>query len=248
MSTGTPLTVGEIVGATLNVPLPQNNDSTFENVIQALQVGKFKTTSTYTAEFSKYVNDLLSKLTFSGQGFAFGILTTKLAAQFLRGMEFVDPALNPQTMDKDPSQIFTNTNLEQISSDFNYILGLVLGKLNMDSSRYECNFEIHLSKKISDVHSLDHLLMPESKTFFDKATNFKLNGIHTSMVEKLFEVEVLSKYQIYEAHETHDKGSYNANAKFYFNHSGPINFYELIYQSIHRLNDLTVRIVGDIDE
>ena len=214
----------------------------------SLRAGKFKTTSAYTAEFSKSVDALFSKLTFSGQGFAFGILPSKLAAQFLRGMEFVDPNLNLQMIDKDPSHIFTNTNLELASSDFNYILGLVLGKLNMDDSSYECNFEIRLSKKISAVHSLNHLLMSESKTFFDKATNFKLNGVHTSMIEKLFAVEVLSAYQIYETHETDDNNSYIANAKFKFKHSGPIDFYDLVSQSIHRLNDLTVRIVGDIDE
>lgn len=231
MSSSVLFTVNDIVGVTLSIPLPYGKDNTLESVVKTLQAGKFKTTSAYTADFSNSVGDLFAKLTFRGKGFAFGLLRTKLAAQFLRGLEFAD-LLDSGTMKGDPSEVFANKNLEQISSDFNYILGLVLGKLNIDNSSYECNFEIHLSKEVPATRNLNHLLTRDSKTLFGKATDIKLNGINISMAEKLFENKVQSKYHILGTQNRVDhKSSYNVNATFKIKHSGPIDFHKLVNES-----------------
>ena len=249
MSSSALFTINEIVGATLSISLPSGRDGRLESIVQALQAGKFKTTSAYAADLSNSMEDLFTKLTFHGKGFAFGLLRTKLAAQFLDGLEFVDPNRNPETLNVDPSKVFAHENLEQASSDFNYILGLVLGKLNADNNRCECIFEIQLSKEVSATRNLNHLLTMECKPLFGNATDLKLRGIDISMTERLFGSESLSGYHILGTqNKTGDKGSYDANATFKIKHVGPIDFHDFVNESILRLNNLATNIMVDLDE
>ena len=250
MSSNVQLTTNEIVGASLSIPLQYDKRNTFESIVRTLQAGKFKTTSTYTATLSDSMDDMVSKLTFHGKGFAFGLLRTRLAAQFLRGFEFLDldPYAEPQNKES-ASKVFTNENLEQVSSDFNYILGLVFGKLNINNSIYECIFEIRLSKEVPITRNLNHLLAMESKALFSNGTDIELRGINIDMTENLFEGNVLSKYSILGTQNDSDgKSTYDTRVIFKIKRFGPINFYDLVNESIQRLNSLTINITGGLHE
>ena len=250
MSSNVQFTINEIVGATLSIPLQYDKHNAFESMVRTLQAGKFKTTSTYTATFSDSMDDMISKLTFHGKGFAFGLLRTRLAAQFLRGFEFLDIDSYIESQNKESaSKVFTNENLERVSSDFNYILGLVFGKLNISNSIYECNFEIRLSKEVSITRNLNHLLAIESKALFSNGTDINLRGINIDMTENLFEGNVLSKYSILGTqNESDGKSTYDTRATFKIKRFGPINFHELVNESIRRLNRLTINITEGLHE
>lgn len=244
------LTINEIVGATLSIPLQYDKYNTFESIVRTLQAGKFKTTSAYTAALSDSMDDMFSKLTFHGKGFAFGLLKTRFAAQFLRGFEFLDPDLYPEKTNKESaSKVFADKNLELVSSDFNYILGLVFGGLNIDNNIYECNFEIRLSKEVSTTCNLNNLLSIESKGLFGKDTDLKLRGIDIDVTENIFDSNVLAKYSILGTqNESNDKSTYDASATFKIKRFGPINLHELVNESVQRLNSITRNITEGLHE
>ena len=137
----------DIQGAALNASLPLQDDNLLENLVQTLCTKKFATTKAYTADWSNTMDNVVSKLTFMGTGFAFGLVKTKLIAQFLDHVEFVHPDLDPHNKRADSTEVLSDENLKMMSVDFNYILGLILGKINADNNNLEFIFKIQLSKK-----------------------------------------------------------------------------------------------------
>lgn len=250
MNTSAMFTINEIVGVSTRIPLPNNENDTFENVANTLQIGKFRATTTHKADFINSVDTVFARLTFAGQGFSFGLSKKKFSAQFLRGFEFIDPGLDMHTIkNQDPSELFATENLERISTDFNYILGLILGKLNFDKDNYDFTFAIKMSKKIPTTQSLNHLLTPKAKMIFGKNTNLKLNGINIEISEKLFDAEVQSGYNIHGLQDKYQStNSYDVDAEFTFKHFGPVDFSKLINESIIRLNSLTMSIMEGADD
>lgn len=234
-------TRSNVTGATASVPLPLDSSNILNHVVQSLQSVKFQTTTAYKANFSDTMDELFSKITFAGTGFAFALLKSKLSAQFLRGLEFVDPSLDTRSLlNNDPAKIFTDENLKHMSLDFNYILGLILGKLNLNKNSYKFNFQLTLSKTVPVECSLNHLAVPGFATTFGNVKNVKLNGISLSMVENLFDVDVQSNYHLDGALDPHNKEqSYDAIATFEFTNFGSVDFSKLFTESIERLNDVT---------
>lgn len=250
MKTSAMFTINEIVGISASIPLPNNESDTLENVANALQIGKFRATTTHKADFINAMDTIFSRLTFAGKGFSFGLLKKRFSAQFLRGFGFADPGLDIQIYkNQDPSELFAAENLERISTDFNYILGLIHGMLNFGKNGYEFVFEIQMSKEIPFTQNLNHLLKPEAKIIFGENANLKLNGINIKINEKLFDTEVQSDYDIRGLQDKDlDKKSYAVDAEFTFKHFGPVDFSKLINESIIRLNNLAMSIMEDSDE
>ena len=233
-----------VTSITANVPLALNENSTLEHVVQSLQTAKFQVTTVYKADLSDTVNKLLSKITFAGPGFAFALLKSKLAAQFLGGIEFVDPNLDAPYVDSDPEKVLADEKLRRMSLDFNYILGLVLGNLNLDEDSYEFNFQIGLSKTVPDVNAFNHLVIPNFKTIFGGVKNVKLTGIAISMSENLFDTDVQSDYRLDGFLDLHSKKqTYNVNTKFKFRNFGSVDFSTLVSETIDRINDITGIVV-----
>ena len=242
-------TVDEIVGTSSSIPVPLDENSTLGNIVQSLHPGNFKTTKSYKAHFTSVRDDLFSLVTFTGKGFAFGLSKTKFASQFLRALEFVhsDPAVQMEA--ETPSKLFAKENLDQISSDFNYILGLILGKLNLDGQNYDFNFNITVSKEISVTHDLSYLLAPEYKTIFGDIISSQLQGINMNMIENLFDTQVQSVYYISEnKDEMSSKNSRSVKAEFKLKHSGPVDFSKFVSESMNRLNNLTGSIMEIANE
>lgn len=73
MNTSAMFTINEIVGVSTRIPLPNNENDTFENVANTLQIGKFRATTTHKADFINSVDTVFARLTFAGQGFSFGL-------------------------------------------------------------------------------------------------------------------------------------------------------------------------------
>ena len=134
-------------------------------------------------------------------------------------------------------------NLTMTSSDFNYILGLILGKTNIDGDDLEFTFNIQLSKEASFTYDLNHLLAPESKVVFDNVEDHTLNGIDIKITEDLFDTKVQSKYDVYEYQDEHNKTYHAIRAPFKFRSTGPINFLKIIEESTNRINHLSVGMV-----
>ena len=189
-------TVSDIKGASLSIPISFSENSVVDNLMKSVVAGNFKTTKAYSDNLTDSLDRVVARVTFRGTGFAFGISKTKFSAQFLRGFEFIDLNATERTENEEASKIFTEENLDQISSDFNYILGLIFGKLNLDGKNYELNFNIDLSKQIEDLTDLNHLLTPESKIIFKNAKEFQLHGIHISMSEEMFESNTKTEYHL----------------------------------------------------
>ena len=251
MNPMTMFTANEITGASLTIPMPFDENSTLESIVQSLRAGNFKTTKSYAADFTNIINDLFSQVTFAGKGFTFGLTRKKFSSQFLQMAEFVHSDIHTEMeVEKEaPSKLFAKENLDQISSDFNYILGLILGKLNLGSKNYEFRFNIHAAKEISTTHDLSYLLTPKSTTIFGEVTALRLKGINIVMDESMFGTKVQSEYYIHESNdEIYNKNSYNVKSEFRFRHSGPVDFSKLVSESISRLNNLTVNIMRDANE
>lgn len=241
-------TASNVRGAALSISLPSHKDNSLENIVQTLHTRKLATAKAYVADFSDLVGEVISELTFVGTGFAFGLIKTKLVAQFLRSVEFIHPNLDIRGKKEDPAEILSNENLKRISSDFNYILGLVLGKMDIDNNALECTFKIQMSKKVSSAYNLNHLLAPESKVVFGNVTDLQLNGIGVKMVENIFGTQVESIYHIDEFQSKDNKNHHDVNANFKFKSSGPIDFSKFVTESTNRINDLARNIVGNAHE
>ena len=237
-------TVSDIEGASLSIPISLSANSTIDNLMKSVVAGKFKTTKAYSGSLIDSLDSVTARITFRGAGFAFGISTTKFSAQFLRGFEFVDLNAAERMENEEASKIFTEENLNQISSDFNYILGLIFGKLNLDGKNYELNFNIDLSKQIDDLTDLSHILTSESKIIFGNGKEFQLHGISISMSEEMFESNTKAKYRLRENENTIDNENLRmVGGRFSFKHSGPIDFSKLVNESIVRLNALITNIM-----
>lgn len=242
-------TINEIIGASSSIPISLDENDTIEKIVQSLHVGNLKTTTSYTADFTSIMNDLFPKITFVGKSFAFGLSRTKFSSQFLRAIEFVRFDQKVRIDEETPSNLFAKENLDQISLDFNYLLGLIFGKLNLDNKNYEFNFTIHVSKEIPDMYNLKDLLIPESKTILGEIKDFYLQGVNVSLTENLFDTEVQSQYNIrVKKDDTSNNNSFDVHSEFKFKHSGPIDFYKIVSESINRLNNITKSVMEDANE
>ena len=236
-------TINDISGLSTNIPLHIDVNRKFEDVLKSLEIGNFKTTTSYKANFDHVMDAAISKITFTGNGFQFGLLKTKFSSQFLIPYEFVDTNPNTRMKREKPAKLFAKENLLELSSDFNYILGLILGKLDLDK-KYELTFKIRLSKEISSISNLNYMLT-EPNALFGDITTFQLTGIHTTVVEKLFDTNVQSIYHLlWNKDEESGKNFCTLDAVFEFNHSGPIDFFKLVTESISRLNSLVMNVRG----
>ena len=237
-------TVGDIEGASLSIPISLSENSAVDNLMKSVVAGNFKTTKAYSGSLIESLDRVVARVTFSGVGFAFGISKTKFSAQFLKPFEFVELNATEQMGNEEASKIFTEENLNQISSDFNYILGLIFGKLNLDSKNYELNFNIDLSKQIDDLTDLSHILTSESKIIFGNAKEFQLHSISISMNEEMFESNTKAKYRLGENRGmANNEHSRMAGGRFSFKHSGPIDFSKLVNESIVKLNALITNLM-----
>ena len=243
MGSDVTFTINDIRGAVLVVPLSPHKDNPLESVVQALRTRKFATTKTYVADFTNVMDDVFSKLTFMGTGFAFGLLKTKFIAQFLHATEFINPNTDMRSENKESAEVLSDENLKMVSSDFNYILGLMLGKMSVDNNNIEFTFNIQMSKETSSTQNLNHLLASESKVVFGNVTDLKMNGISIKMVENILGTQVKSEYNIGESQDKQDKNYHNVTAEFKFKSSGPVDFSKLVKESTNRINDL-VRNIG----
>ena len=90
-------------------------------------------------------------------------------------------------------------------------------------------------------------MSPAFKSYFDKNASPKLTGISISMVEKLFDTKVQSKYYL-DGFKGQSHNTCSAAAVFKFGSSGSIDIFKLISESVDRLNDLVKNITGDVDE
>lgn len=243
-------TPSDIDGATLSISLPKGKYDAIDDVVHTLQAGKFHTTKAYRADFSDTADDLFTRITFVGNGFEFGLLKSKFSVQFLSGIEFATLDLSMQDRTAiNPAEIFTVENMNRISLDFNYILGLILGDLGLVKTTYDLNCRISVSKNTRAIYTLNHLLAPELKANFAKVNNFELTGIGISMTEKLFDEMAQSEYRLSgfnrKSPNTHP---HNASAMFKFKNSGSIDLFNIIDRGIKRLNTIVESVAGDTYE
>ncbi|MCE9618277.1 MAG: hypothetical protein K8Q88_08000, partial [Nitrosarchaeum sp.] len=187
-------TVKEISSASLSIPI-SFNENLFNSVIKSLEVENFKTTKTYRGNFSNVLDSLMPQISFNGKGFGFGLTKTKIASQFLEPTEFANFGEEDEPRSKiSASELFTKEKLDNISSDFNYIIGLIFGKLGLDNKNYEISFGISLSKHGYFANNMDYLLKPESKLLFGKITDLHLKGFNITTEEELFGKKIQTEY------------------------------------------------------
>ena len=235
--------VDNITGVSASISMPFTKNDNLTNIIKMLNVKNFKTTSAYTSKWHDSVDPLFSLITFNGDGFAFGLTKTKIAAHFLQRIEFVDVESNASSYDNITAvEIFTGENLASISSDFNYILGLIFGKLNFENQDYQLTFNIDLSKEMFEIKNLNQMITNKFELCF--GNDAKLKGIQTDGHERLFGQDVDSKYHLSNSvDDSDDQNSCILSCMFQLQHSGPLDFFKLIDESINRGNDLIMNIM-----
>lgn len=240
----------DISNISLSIPISVNENNFFNDVVKSLEVENFKTTKSYKTNITKFLDNVMPQITFNGKGFGFGLTKTKIASQFIEPSEFApvgDEGLNLKGFST--SEVFTKENLSDISSDFNYILGLISGKLGLDNKNYEVNFIIRLTKDGYFTKTLDYLLKPESKLLFGNVNDLHLQGFKIIVDEKIFNNTSQTTYRINEElDDIEDKNTCNISATFKFKYSGPIDYFKFISEGIDRLNNLSMTIIGDINE
>ena len=239
--------LNNIIGASVSIPMPFAENDSLTNMIKILDVKNFKTTSACKSKWHDSMDTLFSQIAFNGTGFAFGLTKTKVAAQFLQNVEFVDVDRSVMSDDNvTATEVFTNENLASISSDFNYILGLIFGKLNLNSQDYQLIFNISLSKEMYAIKNLNQMVTHEFRLRF--GDNSKLRGIHTEGHEKLFGQDVQSRYHLYGGvSDLDNQSSCHLSCRFQLQHSGPIDFSKFITESLNRSNDLAMDVMEDIN-
>ena len=239
----------DISGMSSSIPLSVDKDDIFEDIVKSLKIGNFKATKTYASDFGNSLDDMIPRIVFTGKGFDFGLLKTRFASQFLFPSQFINSSADERMEREDPSKLFATENLDQLSSDFNYVLGLIFRKLELDDKNYKLHFNIQVSKKTSMVDDLSHMLKPDSKTIFGDVTAFRLNGINIDMSESLFNTPVQSRYGFsMNKNKKSNDVLCTINSKFKFKHSGPVDFSKLVHDSMNRLNNLIMNIGGNLNE
>jgi len=246
MDSGGSFVTGDIRDMSLAIKIPIE-ESGIDGIVKSLESKKFKTTKAYKSRFS-VLDDFMAQLSLGGDGFEFGISKTKIAAQFLHPVEFVAYGDQEESIRGGSNgELFTKEKLDEVSFDFNYIFGLVLGRLKADGKDHALRFNLHLSKMGRFVNDPDHLVNPDSRTLF--GGDFHLKGFMITMDEDVSGVKARTRYELREGAKRHDgKKTCDAIAQVDFQCPGSVDFFGLMTESMNRLNTLATAAVGGIDE
>ncbi len=249
MSQETNVTYKNIDGITLKINFQNSTIDELTELKNLLVSGKFKSVKVEAESFFDILEDYIPILSFFGDGFEIGITRKNLVLQFLEGKELASKISYKSDSEASPEKILSRENLAKVENDFNYIIGIVLGKLKLNLNNLITEFTFTYSKEGKLQNDLAMHLKNESKVLFGVVSDLHFRGFRFSTTEKLFGVEnVEGQFNLGERIEETTNKTYVAGmCTFKFKAQGPANIFEIMNEGIDRLNSLINKLGGGIN-
>ena len=230
----------------LSIPIKIQNDDKLDSIPKSLEKSNFKTVKYYTYNFFDKIDDLLAEIFFAGKGFEIGLTKNKCSIQFFRSVEFGTIKQNEMLSEGNASSVLTTENLSDVSSDLNYILGILFGKFDSEKVDRKVDFKFHVAKEGRFVKQINDTFKLEPQTIFGNISNLHLRQCTVSMEEHLFDTSVETEYSITQDRKTDESSFMQMGLHCTFKQSGPIGVFKLLNESMNRLNNLAELVVGGI--
>jgi len=240
--------VNDIDAMSVNVIIDKAQSDTLKQIAKSLNVASFKAVSVKTVSFLDFLDESLPVLDLTGKGYEIAITRKKITISFLSGAGIIRDSPIKDYKDIKKEDLFSQTNLSSVDSDFNFIMGLILGRLGTALEDVEVLFELNVSKEGKLKNDFNHIIKDESKALFGKLSDLHLKEIRVETQEELFGTLVKADYDIDELFDDMEgKRLVDCRASIKFRHKVPLNTFKFLEATLSRLNKLVETLAGGIN-
>lgn len=246
-----PFGVEDIDGVSILVAFDKSKADGLKQIIKTLSIASFKTSTTESSNLLDYLDEGIPLFMTSGEGYEIVITRKGVSLGFLdrAGGEYVFRTGPPKPFQGKKSELFTKDKMDVIDSDFNFILGLIFGKLGLATDQADIEFRLEIGKQGKFQHDFSRLLTPESKNLFGKISDLHVDGIRFRTEEEILGRKVKTEFRLFEQRSTLGDSlplSLDCSTKLNFTTNIPINTFKLLEESLARLNNLVNSLLGGI--
>jgi len=246
MSFDSPFNINDLEDLRLDIIYNLDNKDDLKNVLKSLQIASFKTTTVESAGFLNYLVDKIPSLHLIGKGFDIVVADKKISLGFFDSGEFIFRHRTKDEQEIGNEALLSKENLKSIDSDFNFITGLILGKLGIDINNINLEFRLSVNKEGEFKTNFTHLLSPESRLLFGQAEDANLTGVNLEMTENLLNTKVKTRYIIGKSVGLDDKPNVHCRTKMELKHNGSIDTFKFLEAMLIRLNTLINTLSGGL--
>jgi len=246
-----PYSVVDIDGISLSIDLTKSPEDALHNAIKDLEISKFtRSTVQTTTILQKIIEKAAPLLVLTGKHFQISITSKNIILSFLEPIgELIQVRVSDDeknTIDK--NFIFSKENLNSVESDFNFVSGVILGRIGMRLDDLTTSFKFSATKVGKLKNDFAHIVSPESKLLFGKISDFHIQSLAFSTEEEMFGDKVKVDYSI--DGRTGALGEDEVNSSMYIKlkRVGSLSIHNILEDSLNRLNKLVMSLGGDIVE
>lgn len=213
---------------TLSIKLPSRKENSFERIIKQLSEAYFKLK--VVSDFQIRRPDELPRLVLRNK---FNTVTIFLGEARIsiniRRSSLLSVRADTMKDQVHEMDVFSEVQLTQISSETNYIVGILTGQLQSgEKPLLEGNIELEYSKK----YTFDHLVKREEFKVSDRF-NPTVTAIQLSTVEDLWGLKIRSYYEYVQ-----EKEPAEGSIRFFYDLSSPLDLYRMLYTFVDKYNNI----------
>lgn len=247
MSKTSPFLVSDIGNISIKIKIADDQTDNLKKIAKTLSVADFKTVSTKVFSFFDFVDSHVPVLLLSGKGFDISLMRTGIVLSFLGGGQIIQVSeMSKDLKNLKKEELFSKDTLSKIDSDFNFVIGLILGKLGIELENLSIDVSMFVSKNGKLKNDFTHLFTNESKTLLGKISDVHIKEAGFHFEEELFGTKTKSMYDIDEISDDENTYSVRCRLNLEFKHTVPLNTFKFIESTLLRVNTLIESLVGGI--
>ena len=220
----------ELIVLTVDIKLPLEQEDALDKIVNRLaEVSlKLKTVSEISLAY-KTLRQAIPRMTFNDDEFSMQLQKDELQISIGdEGSRRFDLGRSPEQVKDALKKAFDKTNLTQISSEVNYVLGLILGQIKTTKKPTVTGTVVLESSSIQ--FNFNHLL--NRKIIPGKTSETILNGVQFVCSEEMWDRNVETRYRFMQS-----KDKAIARILFSFELSSPLDLSLLTYTLVDKLNN-----------
>ena len=219
---------------------------TWHDRLKTIERGKFLS-GNVAAEFQTSKNDT-TILALTGK--KFGLFITHNQIQMI-----ITPTHNLSSRGRDGSSIRQHEPLsldvlQDISTDFNMVVGTVLGTLgvDVDSTMFEIAIELEKYKVVYQDNRVEKIINPKIQSVVGESIKVKSSSAKFTADETFLEKPARTAYNLYRTppfgRHAHNKVVFSGQMQF--NNTGPQDLKDITVKYMARINQIADKMVGGL--
>lgn len=240
------LSINDIEDIGLKLEYNLSNSNVFKEIVKTMKVADYKIVKVNTINILELIEKDIPSLIFSGEGFNIRVTYNKIELQLLQSVNVDENSLSIDVIEKDDRiKILSKDNLSAIETDLNFIVGFILGKLNINTENVTLQFKMLLRKDGKFKEELQRLLTSEAKILIGNPQNLDVNDIGFKIEEHLDGIKINSRYSfsVLDKPETNVLCSIIIDSKY----TGTIDLHKFINTALKRINTMITKLTGGIE-